>query len=207
MKIFIDFDDVLFNTKKFILEYLKIFKQYGISEEIFKKYYYGEKRMNNGSKKYDFKKHLKRINRDFKIDIKNLESDINKFLFNTEKFIFKDVKKTLGNFKNDNLYILSYGDNKFQNKKIKNSGIADYFKKIIISQKKNKSFSLKEKKPFYFLDDRAAHLKDIKKSYPFATTILVKRKEGRYNDNKNKHRDFEVKNLSEARKIIQSRYF
>lgn len=202
MKIFIDFDDVLFNTKKFIFEYLKIFKKHGISEEVFKKYYYKEKQINNGSKKYNFNKHLKRISRNLNIDIKNLKSDINKFLFSTEKFIFRDVKKTLGNFKKDDLYILSYGDKKFQNKKIKNSGIADYFKKIIISHKDKQSF-LKEKKPFYFLDDRVAHLENIKKIYPFAITILIKRKNGRYSDEKNNFCDYEIKNLLEIKKVIE----
>ena len=200
MKIFIDFDDVLFNTKKFISEYFKIFRKHGISEEIFRRYYYNEKQTKNRLREYNFNKHIKRIGLNLNIDIKNLESDINKFLFNTQKFIFNDVKKTLKKFQNYDLYILSYGDKKFQNLKIKNSGIVDYFKKIIISQRDKSSF-LKEK-TFYFLDDRVAHLKIIKKLYPLAITILVKRKEGRYDNKKNNYCDFDVKNLLEVEKII-----
>lgn len=197
MKIFIDFDDVLFNTKKFIIEYIKIFKKYGVSEEIFRKYYYDGKETK--LKRYDLNGHLERISRNLNID--NLKKDINKFLFNTRKFIFSDVKKTLKSLGKYDLYILSYGDKEFQNIKIKNSGIANFFKKIIISSK-NKTFALKENKPFYFLDDRVSHLKDMKKKYPFATTILIKRKNGRYDDKRNRYCDFEIKNLSEMKKII-----
>lgn len=199
MKIFIDFDDVLFNTKKFITEYLKIFKRYGVSEEIFRKYYYDGKKTK--FKRYDLNGHIKRISQNLNVDIDNLKKDLNKFLSDTRKFVFSDVEKTLKSLGKHDLYILSCGDRQIQSAKIKNSGIVDYFKKVMISQK-NKFSALKEKKPFYFLDDRVLHLEDVKKQYPFAITILIKRKNGRYNDKKNKYCDFEIKNLIDIKKII-----
>ena len=38
MKVFIDFDDVLFNTKKFIEDMEVIFQKHGISKNIFMKH-------------------------------------------------------------------------------------------------------------------------------------------------------------------------
>ena len=46
-------------------------------------------------------------------------------------------------------------------------------------------------------------VEDVKKRYPRVITFLVKRREGRYNDKKNRHCDFEVKNLKEAAKLIE----
>jgi trehalose-6-phosphate synthase len=66
---------------------------------------------------------------------------------------------------------------------------------------KDKSNSLKEK--VFFLDDRTEQICGVKKKFPYVTTILIKRPEGRYQDmKKDKYCDFEAHNLKEAEKII-----
>jgi hypothetical protein len=97
-----------------------------------------------------------------------------------------------------------------QKQKIANSGIAKKFKQIeIVNElkaravgnliKKNK---LSIRDDLYFLDDRVEQLEDVKKRYPSIKTILVRRKEGRYRDNKNKYCDFVCNNLKQVEKII-----
>jgi hypothetical protein len=60
-----------------------------------------------------------------------------------------------------------------------------------------------KKEKIYFIDDRVEQIGDVKKKFPQAITIFVKRNEGRYNDKRNKYCDFQIKNLNEALKIIK----
>jgi hypothetical protein len=61
---------------------------------------------------------------------------------------------------------------------------------------------VKESDVNFLLEDRVAQITDVEKRFPFVKTILLKRKEGRYDDKKNKYCEFEAKNLKEALKII-----
>jgi len=209
MLIFLDFDDVLFNTKEFKNDYFKLFEAEGISREVFDKFYYT---FSGGVKvaKYYPQKHLDRIFGESNPARQNFEKKIIKFISNTEKYIFKDVKNFLENFSSDNLCVLSFSKTDFQKSKIMNSGIAKYFSQIeITNQLKGGAMAeiLKNKKAdkIYFVDDRAEHIKDAKIKNDGIIAILLKRKEGRYNDKKNQYCDFEAHNLGEVLKIIKSK--
>jgi len=217
MKIFIDFDDVLFNTKAFTEDIKKIFSKAGISEELFYETY---RDRNDNSKKmdghfltYNPSLHFRKIKDKLDINTKMLESDFCALTENTKKYIFSDVPAFLKAFEKKDLFILSFGTNEFQEKKIKNSGISDYFSKIIIVSHGLKSHAIKEiiekksikkDEPVYFLDDRVKFLEEVKVKFPDVITILVKRPEGRYQDTKKEqHCDFEAHSLKEVRKIIE----
>ena len=129
----------------------------------------------------------------------------------TKKYLFRDGVAFLEELKNEELYVVSYGDKKFQDEKINNSGIGKYFKKILIIDVskavairkilKNKRI---EGEALIFIDDRTKFLKDIKQSYPGMVTFLFKRPEGRYSDSMTRHCDFEVKNFNEVLEIIKT---
>jgi len=136
MKIFIDFDDVLFNTKNFIEDIKNIFKKFGISEKIFYETY--RDRIRNSDNKneemrtYDPLFNFKKIKEKIKIDTKKLENDFNILIKNTSKYIFGDTENFFRNVDKKNIFILSFGKNKFQEEKIINSGIGKYINKIIV---------------------------------------------------------------------------
>lgn len=209
--IFVDFDDVIFHTKKFIQDEKRIFARHGFSEEIFKKHYYSYRK--KGKRKwgfYDLKKQILGIKEELGMNVSSLEQELEFFLNDTSNYIFSDVEFFLKKFEKRELYLLSYSKTNFQKLKIKNSGIAKYFKKIIVTDdKKSKAILeiIKKKKNWkkektYFLDDRIEYLKDVKNKISHIKTIFIKRKEGRYKDDKTKDCDFAVKNLDEALKII-----
>jgi FMN phosphatase YigB (HAD superfamily) len=213
MKIFIDFDDVIFNTREFITDFKKVFKANDISEEIFDKYYYdtAEQQSNIQIKKYDADRHIQRIKEVLHIDTGQLEEDFAKFINDTSKYIFPDVRNFLEQFERADLYLISYGDLEYQRNKIKNSGITKYFNKVITTYKlkaeelaKILSLDEIESEDIYFLDDRVEQIRSVKKKFPQAHTLLVRRKEGRYNDEKDKYCDFEVGDLNEAARIISN---
>jgi len=211
MKIFIDFDDVLFNTKLFYEGIKNVFFENGISEEIFKKYYKDPEieKKRGIIQKYNPYKQIEKIGK-IGIETKKLKRDFSNFIKNTSQYIFEDGIEFLEKMKNEDLYIISYGDRKFQNEKIINSGIAKYFKRISIAEttkaaairKILKDKKVKEGEALIFIDDRERFLRDIKESYPGMVTFLFSNSLGRYNDEKTGHCDFKVKNFNEILKII-----
>jgi FMN phosphatase YigB (HAD superfamily) len=216
MKIFIDFDDVLFNTKNFVKDIKKIFYKFGISEKLFYETY--KNRDVNPEKAgkhlhtYDPHLQFEKIRNKLGIDTKPLEKEFENFTKNTGKYIFKDARAFLKNKNKKDLFIISFGTNKFQKKKIKNSGITKHFSKIIILGQKTKSQAIrktlgekkiKSQEPLYFLDDRVQFLEEVKNKQPFVKTFLVHRKEGRFEDKITKCCDWKVRDLREAQKIIK----
>lgn len=207
-KIFLDFDDVIFNTREFVVDYKKIFHSLGISEDLFKKYYYGYPVKKSGKiMKYNPYEHLKRIEKNFNINTKELKKEIDGFVKDTARYIFSDVHDFLESFSKKELFLLSYGETKFQNLKIGNSGIIKYFSRIIVGDKLKSEMIrgfIKNGEECYLLEDRVEQITDVEKKFPFVKTILLKRKEGRYDDKKNEYCEFEAKNLAEVLKIIKS---
>lgn len=208
LKIFLDFDDVLFNTRDFVVDYKKIFSKFGITEKLFQKYYYGYP-VKKGKKllKYSPYEHLKRIKENSGIDTKKLKKDIDNFAKDTAKYVFPDVVDFLKNFPKKELLLLSYGETKFQDMKIMNSGITGYFSKIIVGDKLKSEMIknlIKDSDTNYLLEDRVEQITDVEKRFPFVKTILLKRPEGRYQDKKNKYCEVEAENLAEVLKIIKN---
>ncbi|PIP28196.1 MAG: hypothetical protein COX29_02535 [Candidatus Moranbacteria bacterium CG23_combo_of_CG06-09_8_20_14_all_35_22] len=211
MKIFLDFDDVLFNTKKFIQDEIDIFRKYGISEEIFKKHYYqyGKNKKGKIIKKYNLKKQLQGIKKELNINIDNIENELRIFLSIVSRYIFSDTVLFLKQFERKELFLISYSKTEFQKLKIKNSGLANYFEKIKITNGNKEEEMLKfigknKKEELFFIDDRVDYILKVKKKIPQIKTILLKRKEGRYDNEKNKYCDFVAKNLKQALKIIKN---
>jgi FMN phosphatase YigB (HAD superfamily) len=206
-----DFDDVLFNTRKFRDDIIRLFLKFGISKKYFYKTYkdFPVKKKNGDIVMYDPEKQFRKLKNNSNIDISGLQKEFYKLVSNSGKYIFKDVIEFLEKIKKDNLYIISYGKNNLQKLKIKNSGLEKYFDKISIINK-NKSEAIpylfgKKKiadEEVYFFEDREKFIKDVKSKYPFIKTILMKRKEGRYRDRRTKYCDFVIKNFKEAERII-----
>lgn len=209
MKIFVDFDDVIFNTKKFGKDLKKTFTDGGIAEDVFNHDYldYPIKGL-NGIRKYNVWHHLQLLeNNGYRIE--NIKKAMRKLMKKMPSYVFKDIADFSKIFGKSNLYVLSYGDKKFQMEKILKSKVGTHFHQIIVLDK-GKSAGIKRIKKtvgekIFFLDDRVVQIKEVKKKLPYITTLLVKRNAGRYNDKKSKCCDFEVKNLREAAKIIINR--
>ncbi|KKP79743.1 MAG: hypothetical protein A2271_00370 [Candidatus Moranbacteria bacterium RIFOXYA12_FULL_35_19] len=212
MKIFVDFDDVLFNTRKFVIDYKKIFKSYGISEKIYDKYYYNYPVNKNKSfKKYNSIMHVREIGKNFPINARKIEKDIDNFIKNTRKYIFKDAYEFVSKYSKKDLYIISFPKIGFQEKKIKNSGMNKYFEKSISTSglKSNvireliKEKKIEKNETIYFIDDRLESIEDMKKKNPQIITILLGRKEGRHKYLGKGNSDYKAVNLGKVLKIIK----
>ncbi len=207
MKIFLDFDDVLFNTKAFKKDLIAIFKRNKVSQKDFlatyKDYPTATKK---GLQKYDPFEQIKRLEKKLFVDGVKIKKDLIHFLAKSSDYLFRDVKKFIQEFDRKNLYLVSYGHTGFQGKKIANCGLKKYFKKIIITDKmKGEAIKglVSQKEKFVFIDDRVDQIEAVKRKLPGSITFLMKRKEGRFFDQKNKFVDYEIKNLNELKKQLR----
>lgn len=210
MKIFFDFDDVLFNTKKFKADCFSIFQGRGISREFFDECYYDPLDAAN-IKIYDVVKHIERVCRKTGSDCSVLEHEVAAFVSDTKRYVFPDVLGVLGGFRKEDLEILSFSKTNFQKAKISGSGVAPFFNRItIVNSLKGEAIAriVKRKKldpdeNVYFIDDRTEQIEDVKKRCPQVKTVLCVRSEGRYRDRKNKYCDYRMTSLEGIEKIIK----
>lgn len=212
MLIFLDFDDVLFNTRKFKDDYFDLFKKRGVAKDVFEKFYYDplDKRR---TKSYSPIGHIQRVCRQAQLNYPEFEKEVMRFTKYTNHYVFKDTVKFLENFSKEELYLVSFSKTNFQKSKIFNSGVAEYFNQIkIVDELKGetirkiiKSKANRASERIYFIDDRVEHLTDAKIKNPNIVTIFLLRKEGRHKDRKNKFCDYKVTSVREILKIINSK--
>jgi FMN phosphatase YigB (HAD superfamily) len=208
-KIFIDFDDTLFNTAALKKELIKIFKANGVSEADFLSSYNDYPTVTRrGLKKYNPDQQINILHKRLGIDKAKLKSDLAKLVRISRKFVFKDAKTFLKSFGKENAYLISFARTKFQCQKIKFSGLTKEFSKVSISdQSKAQIIGRivgKNKTKIIFIDDRIDQIDAVKKKFPKSITFLMARRTGRFKERDSRFVDFEVKNLKEAEKIIRS---
>lgn len=204
MKIFLDFDDVIFNTKSLSSNLKNLFFQCEISEETFKKHYYDE------TKSYDPWAQIKKIEIESGKDLSELENSVSDLLKDLRSYIFEDFLDFSKKIGKENIFILSFGDVNFQTLKIKNSEANKYANMMdIVKEMKAQTIKsafpeihIMEEEDIYFIDDRIYFIEEVKKEIPQIKTILIKRPEGRYSDDKNEYCDFECENLKQVEEII-----
>jgi len=212
MKIFLDFDDVTFNAKRFKRDLIGVFAKNGITRSEFdNSYYFLSRKAANKRDYYDPKKQVTVLRRRNQINRKKLGRDIEIFMKNLSKYVFKDFYEFPKFFKKTDLYLITFGHQKFQAKKIEGSGIKKFFKKVIISKKdkiddilgiiKKEKFSDSEK--MFFIEDYPEQVEEAKKRSKRLHCFHMFRPEGRYSDLACASKDFGVKNLKEVLKIIK----
>jgi len=210
MKIFVDFDDSLFNTKKFRDQLINIFLQNGVTrKDFFATYYDYPEKTSRGLKKYDPEKQIDILSKKRVLNKKKLKYELRRLIEDSSKFTFDDAKIFLNGFRKNNLFLISFAKTKFQCDKIKYSGLTNYFSKVIVSDRTKAEEIVKvvgdKNTQIFFIDDRPDQIMPLKDFFPTSITFLLKRKEGRYNDKKTKAVDFEIKNLKEAKQIIKNK--
>jgi len=159
MKIFIDFDGVIFNTKLFKKQLFKIFND--------KSQY---KKFKKLGIPYSPLTHLKFLSKKRRVNYKKILATLNKLIRDSKKYVFSDAKKFLNHFPKSDLYLLSYGDLSFQRQKIKAAGVSKYFRRIVITDKNkaeiirklSKKDKFKKGEKMIFIDDKRKHVNEIK---------------------------------------------
>lgn len=212
MKIFVDFDDVIFYTKKFKKDLIRVFLKNGVTRQEFENSYYTfQKKAQALGEYYDPKKQIQVLRKRNQINQEELSKDLDDFLKDLGKYVFSDVFDFLSFFPKKELYLITYGHEKFQMKKIKGTGISKYFRKVIISKNNKLNIILETAKDHKFssgekvvlIDDRPEQLERAEKRKKSIITFHMCRPQGRYSDLICADKDYEVKNFKEVLKIIK----
>ncbi|NTU66495.1 MAG: hypothetical protein HGB08_01070 [Candidatus Moranbacteria bacterium] len=212
MKIFIDLDDVLFNAKMFVADLKKAFLESGIPEDLFDRFYIDYPiKGPNGVRMYNVWKHLDLI-RGSGEDVSKAEEAVGSLMASVGKYLFGDVADFLEDMKGNSLFLVSYGETEFQRAKMGSLSRNEAFLECVVSENAKsevigellKRHDIRSLGRSFFIDDRLENIQDIKNRFPEMTTILMHRKEGRYQDPADETCDYVVENLLEAGKIIIS---
>lgn len=212
MKIFIDFDDVIFNAKRFKEDFIKVFQNNGVTRAEFENSYYTySKRAQEWGKYYDPKNQIRVLRRRNQIDHEKLEKDLDLFLADLREYVFPDVYRFLESFPKKDLFLLTYGHVKFQKIKIKGAGVKKYFKKLLISKDNKINVIMETCKAYKFspgekiilIDDRPEQLERAERARKSVVTFHMCRPEGRYTNLICLDKDYEVNSLKETLGIIK----
>ncbi len=184
MKLFVDFDNTIFDTHhKFLDAFFGVFENYGVSREIFEETlpHFSKTALQSG-KCYSPERHIKIIN---KHTGKNISEDIflqemSEFLEKLENFVFEDFYEFVNQYNKGDLIILSYGEEKFQTQKIIGSGVEQFFTDTIITQgdkaieieKYMQNFS---EESAVLIDDKLGYFESVKKLSIDTKTVHIVR--------------------------------
>ena len=169
MKIYIDFDGTMFDTSKFYKDFLKICNSYGVSDEDV----YNIRNQSTGL--FNLDELANSIDQKYNLSKKYLD-EVNA-LYN-RKYLYDDVIDFLEkNYQKYDLYILTYGEKNYQQKKIDCCNIRDYFKDVIITSDKGKENI--DYQSGWFIDNNPKELETLSR-VGASKIIRIKRKGDTY---------------------------
>lgn len=179
--IFIDFDDVLFNTRAFKKNYFRVFSRFGVPARKAIEAYL-EMRKDIG--RDDPRIHIARLKKQYhSLRGAELENALYRLRGRGREYVFKDVVPFLRSLRGSGrrMELISSGDPRVQRKKILSSGLNRCFNgKIHLVDNDYKSKTVKEvfgrkKTAFVFIDDKKTTVDEIKKTFPYSFVIQVVR--------------------------------
>ena len=146
MNYYIDFDNTIFDTVSFHNDLIKILLDNKIEESYINDYY--EK---NG---------INPINLVNSLCNEVITEKVDKLFKKAKNYLYKDAIEFLKNKSFNNYILYTYGDIDYQNKKIDNCGILEYFDEIIITDDIKTNIKLDYKNGI-FIDDNTKVIKDL----------------------------------------------
>lgn len=201
--IFIDFDDVLLNTKTFRKE---LFSGLGVPYKYAVKCYV---EMQNTRGRYDPHPYFMFIRRCYpNMRYRLLMRMLNAKQMRTRRHVFADSEKFLRWLRKDGwrIELVSSGNYAMQKRKILGSGLAKFFHKIhIVPITRAKGREIRRvlngrRGNFVFIDDVKIIVDDVKKLHPEAFVFQMRRRRDREKSNRV---DAVVKNFSQAVNILK----
>lgn len=200
-KMFIDFDNTLFDTRKLKDELFGVFKSFGFSEAEISLTY--KKACEDYI--YSPSEHSDELYKIRQFDKKKAEFDLNDLYNNIPEYLFNDSIDFLKSLDRDKFEInlLTLGDLDFQKKKVDSSNISKYFDNIYYCKDQKWIFLktlVEPSEKFYIIDDRGDALFEISKDFKLSSTIEISRA-AKPLDNMEQPAPYEgikVKNFAEA---------
>ena len=146
MNYYIDFDNTIFDTVSFHNDLIKILLDHKITQDYIDNYY-----KENGIKPLDLVNHLCN---------EEITKDVDKLFKKANKYLYEDAIDFLKTKSFNNYILYTYGDIEYQNKKIDNCGILEYFDEIIITDDLKTNIKLDYENGI-FIDDNTKVIKEL----------------------------------------------
>ena len=179
MKLFIDFDGVLFNSKSFRNDLISEIQKSGFSFQEVSDTYNAECLDGN----YLPMDHLLRLKGIKDFNIRLAEARIENLVTNCSKYLYADVAdslKLISKLKNYTVELITLGHPEYQPRKVKLSGIAKYFKEIHYTSRPKVEYLvevMEKNDKFMIVDDRGDTLESVSKVFPKVSAIEMRREE------------------------------
>lgn len=206
MKLIFDFDYTLFRANKLREAIQDFYHTCGVMHEVIQTTL-ETSRMGGWDWKPEVQ--LALLSQESGIDSGACRQGFNEIVRDCGKFLYDDVLPVLRELQNRHeLYIISHGEDSFQNAKVNASGIGDFFQAVIITGDVTKVDPLSkiidnEGKNSVFIEDNPLALVESKKAFPRLTTVRINRGEGRYAEKLDDSSfNFVIRDLFELQKII-----
>ena len=187
-KLYLDFDNTLFDTVEFNKSCKKILDKYISNEEqdkIFKSF----------TKIYDFREVINILSINYNIDKAILLKEYNELL--EGNYLFEDTIEFLEYYKEKyELIMLTFGNNEYQLDKINCSNISKYFKELIITSEYKYVLDIDYKNSI-FIDDNPRDLKGLMNNNPY---LIIRLCRGKY---KTFEKELVLNNVNSLKEIIE----
>jgi len=211
MTVFFDFDDTLFNTKRFSLAMVEAaLVPCGVS---WKEFLDGREQLRRihsaGAQYYSLSEHLRIL---FRGDLdKALSAEESIYAFVREharEFVFPDVIEFFTSNHSGRFLLATFGEERFQRAKVEGSGISPYLEELFFTDAVEKEEvicafieTLDPHETFIFVEDKASVVLAVKRLCPRAHCVRIKRTDGRYLDDPTPENCHEISTLLELKEL------
>lgn len=205
MKLIFDFDHTVFD----MTEMHKSLKDSVVGLGVSKEHYQDAYNDVTQWKMFTLSDFSQRISRDAGVDAQQIERAFDSVAKESFLYIYDDVESHFERLKTagHKIYLLSWGDADWQEKKIKESGLMKHCEEVV-SIPEIKASYIREKHPesdcLVLIDDRPAELKAVLKHEPHMKVIRVRRENGKYSDIQTPHGIPEATNMAEVFTLIEN---
>ena len=207
--LFIDFDGVLFNSHRFQISYFRVYADFGVPSRRARMMY---QRTRQRDGRFDPERHFRALKEAYPdlLPQKKVASALEACRRRAQAFVFADAKPFLRWLRGRGIeiHLISFGIRTHQRSKIVASGIQNVLDSVTIIPTSDKAAAIRRRfksarTRFIFLDDTQHIVDDVGKQFPEACVIQVVR---RSRQRQSRRVDAIVRNLAQARHVIQRQY-
>lgn len=183
MKIIFDFDHTVFNMSLMHEQIIEVLEMIGVSREEYLSIYEDVTRW----RLFTVKALAQRIERRKGIDRSEIISALETVVEESAKYVYDDVIQSMKHLKEEGhkIFLLSWGDPSWQEKKLKHSGLAEYVDEAVCVAQMKADYLKQMKRDdeiLVMVDDKPAEISAIAEEHPDISCIRIKRKDSKYAD-------------------------